>query len=766
MRSKRIWIVLLIGVVPMLFGQARPVDIKETDMINVIPKPVEVSMDEGVFTWSCEGLAVVAPRKTESAARILQEQIVFFTNLPCVVTQERSIAAARGRIILELDQGLKTEQGGYRLKIEPERILITAADVQGLLHGGATLIQLLFEGSSPENSGGEIQCMSIHDRPRFSWRGMHLDVCRHYMPVEFIKKYLDIMALYKLNIFHWHLTEDQGWRIEIKKYPRLAEVAAWRTPIGFMHNQRIGLNHDNGSRYGGYYTQDQVREIVAYAKARGITVVPEIEMPGHSSAALAAYPNLGCTGGPYEVLTEAAVSRDIYCAGNEETFAFLTGVLTEVLELFDSEYIHIGGDEVPKHAWENCPKCQQRIREQGLENEEQLSRWFLSRIEDFLNERGRKLIGWDEILEGGLTENATVMSWRGFEGGIAAAKQGHDSVITPSRFTYFNFRQDEYPFGPGHPWNLALENVYSFEPVPAEVSSEDAKHILGAQGCLWTEYIPTAEHAEYLLLPRLCALSEVLWLDPAQKDFADFQRRLAVHTPMLDAMDVNYYIPVVEGFSRENVYIDSMQCALTNPGNTGDIYYAIEGDSQGARRYTGPIQIEADLTLKAWIDTGSHTSMVRVGHFKKQDYLPSVDVSNLAKGLTCRVYEGDFYACDQIESAALKAELVCSDFNNPVPDQDNLGLVYEGYFHAPRRGIYRFFTKSRHGSLLYIGGGKIVDNHGRHSAFEHCGPVALDEGYHPFRLEYFKRDLHFILGVSVESDSMQKQPLAPEMLFH
>ena len=463
----------------------------------------------------------------------------------------------------------------YRLTVNPGMISITASEAAGLFYGLQTLRQLPFRPGSPEadQSHGEgdhlhaeverdehgeaeephtetgsetevvggvwtVPVVSIEDAPRFSYRGLHLDVGRHFFPVDFIKRYIDLMAMYKMNTFHWHLTEDQGWRIEIKKYPRLTEVGAFRreTILEKNFDPYIG----DGIQYGGYYTQDEVREVVAHAESRYVTVIPEIEMPGHSVAALAAYPELGCTEGPFEVATVWGVHEDIYCP-KEETFAFLEDVLLEVMDLFPSKYIHIGGDEAPKTRWEESPLAQEVIRREGLADEHELQSYFIRRIETFLQSHGRQLIGWDEIIEGGLAPEATVMSWRGMSGGVEAAQQGHDVIMTPTDFLYFDYYQSDPETEPLTIGGLVtLEDVYSFEPVPDSLSRSEGRHILGAQANVWTEYMKTTEYVEYMVFPRLLALSEVVWSPKAKRDWDSFVTRLPSQFDLLDRYGVNY----------------------------------------------------------------------------------------------------------------------------------------------------------------------------------------------------------------------------------
>ena len=430
---------------------------------------------------------------------------------------------------LRIIDGVPAEE--YALKVSPGKIVVAGGSAAAVFYGLQTLIQA-------EAGQKSLPGMTVRDQPAFAYRGMHLDVCRHFFDVSFVKRYLDLMAEHKMNRFHWHLTEDQGWRIEIKRYPLLTEVGAWReaSQIGPYGDQRF-----DSTRYGGFYTQDEVREIVAYAAARHITVVPEIELPGHARAALAAYPQLSCRGAELPVATGWGVFDDVYCAGDDRVFTFLEDVLDEVLALFPSEYIHIGGDECPKARWHDCAKCQKRIETEGLADEHALQSYFIRRIEAYLNERGRQIIGWDEILEGGLAPNATVMSWRGEAGGIAAAKSGHDAIMTPGTPCYWDHYQSK---DSGEPHAIGgfnpVESVFLYNPVPAELSAEEAKHILGAQANLWTEYILTPEQAEYMILPRQFALAEVLWTGPRRaEDLPEFRIRATQRSRALKARGFN-----------------------------------------------------------------------------------------------------------------------------------------------------------------------------------------------------------------------------------
>ncbi|UZH55423.1 beta-N-acetylhexosaminidase [Salinimicrobium tongyeongense] len=506
---------------------------------SVIPLPVRMNTAPGRFVID-EHTRIVASDSLVPEANFLSQLLSGASGFKLeTVTSGK---AGDHVIILKLDSEIQEEEG-YKLSVTYDQIKISGKTSQGVFYGIQSLRLLMpAEAEVAQVTDLTIPAVEIEDAPRFSYRGMHLDVARHMFPLEFIKKYIDLLALHKMNRFHWHLTEDQGWRIEIKKYPKLTEIGSVRKGTMVEKN----WDEHDGKEYGGFYTQEEVKEVVAYAAARHITVIPEIEMPGHATAALAAYPEFGNNTGPYEVETKWGVFPTIF-APKEETFKFLEDVLTEVMDLFPSEYIHIGGDEAPKTEWEESEQAQAVIKREGLKDEHELQSYFISRIEKFLNENGRQIIGWDEILEGGLAPNATVMSWRGSKGGIEAARQGHDVVMTPNDHLYFDYYQsknEDEPLGIGG--FVPVEKVYSFNPVPQELSEEEGKHILGAQANLWTEYIKTTDHVEYMVLPRLTALAEVNWTPVAKKDWGNFLSRLKVMKERYEALDYNYAAHVFE----------------------------------------------------------------------------------------------------------------------------------------------------------------------------------------------------------------------------
>jgi hexosaminidase len=463
-----------------------------------------------------------------------------------------SAAIPGGVLLTTKDANTNLGPEGYELVVAPDGIVIRSPSQAGLFYGVQTLLQLLppeiFATNLVTHIAWQIPCVRIQDWPRFQWRGFMLDVSRHFFNKSEVETFLDAMALHKMNVFHWHLTDDHGWRIEIKKYPKLTQVGAWRSGGGFGFDPKTTTAYGPDGRYGGFYTQDDIREVVKYAAALHITIVPEIEMPGHSTAALAAYPQYSCTGGPFEPSMTAGIFNGIYDPAKEDTFQFLADVLTEVIPLFPGKYIHIGGDEVPKETWKNSADCQALMRREGLKNEEELQSWFVRRIEKIVNARGRSMIGWSEILQGGLAKNAAVMDWIG--GAKEAANQGHDVVMTPTAYCYFDFYQSSdhvaEPKAPTWGGPLTLDKMYAFEPMPTNLPPELQSYILGAQGNLWTEQIPNFKQAEYMTFPRACALAEVTWSAKDLRNWDDFISRLQIHLRRLDELNINYRHPSIE----------------------------------------------------------------------------------------------------------------------------------------------------------------------------------------------------------------------------
>lgn len=509
--------------------------------ISVVPNPVHLTRTDGVFVLQSDTRLMVDDANA-ALGRDLNQMLGPATGFNLIVD---STDRPRNVIRLQLDSSL-TSLGneGYRLVVWPQAVTIRAAGPAGIFYGLQTLRQLLppqiFSATKVDHLAWNIPCVEIEDYPRLRWRGMMLDCSRHFMDKQFVERFIDLLAIHKMNSFHWHLTDDQGWRIEIKQYPKLTSIGAWRNQTLVGHEGTQPVVYD-GTPYGGFYTQDDIREVVRYAADRYVNVVPEIEMPGHSAAAIAAYPELGCTDKPVDVWTTWGVNHNILNP-QESTIVFYQNVLGEVLDLFPSKFIHLGGDEVPLDQWNDNPAVQARIKELGLKDAAALQRYMLRRMEQYLQSKGRRLVGWDEILDPDLPPDAVVMSWRGVKQGVAAAAAGHDVVMAPLESTYFDHYQSKdlanEPLAIGG--YLPLENVYKFEPIPPDMAADDAAHILGSQGQIWTEYIPTPQRVEYMAYPRACALAEVFWSPISARDYADFTTRLSIHLQRLAELKVNY----------------------------------------------------------------------------------------------------------------------------------------------------------------------------------------------------------------------------------
>ncbi len=564
--------------------------------VSLVPQPVNVVYKSGNFRLS------PSVKLLANGTAALQTAALFNSWLSSTLGYTLAVVQVAGRndrvIALSLLPADSSEK--YSLVVKKKRIVLEGGPA-GLVRGSSTLLQLLFHAAEQRN---KIPCLVIHDEPEFSYRGVHLDVCRHFFSKDFVKRYIDLLALHKMNVFHWHLTDDQGWRIEIKKYPKLTTVGAWRngSMIGPYRDQKFDT-----LRYGGYFTQEEIREVVAYAAERKITIIPEIEMPGHAMAALAAYPEYSCTGNVKEVAKGWGVFDDVFCV-KDSTFLFLEDILMEVLDLFPSTYIHIGGDECPKQRWKVCPKCLETRYANNLRDEHELQSYFIQRIEKFLNSKGRLIIGWDEILEGGLAPNATVMSWRGIDGGKAAARASHKAIMTPGSHCYFDHYQGERAAEPLAIGGFTpLEKVYAFRPVPDSLTPEESKFIIGAQANLWTEYMYDERQVEYMLFPRLCALSEVLWTDTMLHDESGFYKRVFRHQKLLDRYHVNYsktwMRPQLRIESGEAV--SSLKLSLTSKFQQATATAWIHaGDTSGFIPYKKPLVISrtGSLLVKSSVD--------------------------------------------------------------------------------------------------------------------------------------------------------------------
>ena len=533
------------GIFLCLLGTA--ISAADTNRLAIIPWPQKVVMQAGAFRLTPDTRVYVDSGSRETA-QFLTARLRSSTGYP--LTTRRNFVSGKtvrnGILLTTRDASPNLGAEGYVLTVSPDSVVIRAPTQAGLFYGLQTLFQLLppqiFSSNAVPHADWQMPCVQIEDWPRFKWRGLMLDVSRHYFNKSEVETVLDAMALHKLNVFHWHLTDDQGWRIEIKRYPKLTEIGAWRSGVGFGFDPKSTTAYGPDGRYGGFYTPADIREIVKYAAARHITIVPEIEMPGHSTAALAAYPQYSCTGGPFIMPLTGGIFNGIYNPANEETFTFLDDVLAEVFQLFPDQYVHLGGDEVPKETWKNSPTCQALMKREGLTNEDQLQGWFMRRMEKFVSAHGHTMIGWSEILQGGLASNAVVMDWIG--GAKEAAGAGHDVVMSPTAYCYLDYyqstNQTTEPRAATWGGPLTLRKVYSFDPMPPNMPPQLQSHILGTQGNLWTEWVPNLRQAEYMIFPRECAIAEITWSSESSREWDDFMHRLQIHAQRLDELGINY----------------------------------------------------------------------------------------------------------------------------------------------------------------------------------------------------------------------------------
>jgi len=751
---RRIWSGLLTIVMVLTVSCNK----KESD-VRIVPEPAYVNVSDGFYKISTVAPIYIGSDNSDLhlAAKFLQERI----NLAAGLDLDIEVSSKPGKSIhLTIgDLDFTENPEGYEIIVDGSSATITGNSAKGVFYGVQSLMQLL----PPEVFGNEsvidakdLQIPRVHikDEPRYSWRGMHLDVGRHIYPLEFIKKYIDLIAMHKMNVFHWHLTEDQGWRVEIKKYPLLTEIGSIRKT-------------EDGGTYGGFYTQEEIKEVVEYARTRFVDVMPEIELPGHSVAALAAYPDLSCTDGPFEVRTAWGVASDVYCAGKEQTFEFLEDVIAEVVDLFPFEYFHIGGDECPKVRWEECDDCQARMRSEGLEDEHELQSWFIQRIEKFLDTKDRRLVGWDEILEGGLAPKATVMSWRGIAGGIQAAEESHDVIMTPNSHCYFDYYQGDPKFEPKAIGGfLPMEKVYSYQPTPEGLSAEKAKHILGAQGNVWTEYIPTEDHVEYMAVPRMSALAEVVWTPEEKKDYELFVYRMKAHYKRLDAMDVSYRVPIPIVSNNSFVFLKEFTLELHKAVDGAKILFTTNGDdpAEGGQEYVEPMVFTEDTRVKAVIKMPSgHSSAVIDIDLDKQELVEGLDLNRQA-GVSYSLYEGSFKSVKDFKDLVPDAS---GDMDRPELKEDfpsAYGLTYRAYINAERAGIYRFYVTSDDGSVLKVRGQAIVNNDGPHAPKEVSGEIALGQGWHPFELCYFQAGGGKTLELKYSTEGLEKQSIPKENL--
>lgn len=743
--------------------------------VNIIPAPQKMEQHEGAFILDGKTTIYYSEKISKSKDAIE----VFAKNLRMVSGYGLSfIENKKGKniIYIDIDETISTNPEAYQLEVNSRSVSLIGQSDAGVFVGLQTLRQLLpnqIEAKEPSHIDWVIPNLSINDEPRFSWRGMHLDVSRHFFSKEFVKRFIDQMALYKMNRFHWHLTDDQGWRIEIKKYPELTKKGAYRFENNHdkaciesaKDNPNMEINPDfykeiNGERmYGGFYTQEDIKEIVAYATERGIMVVPEIDMPGHFKAAIDNYPEVSCFGATGWGNTFSSP----LCAGKEETFKMVENIISELVELFPAPYFHIGADEVEKTNWKKCPNCQARIKSEKLHDEHELQSYFVHRVEKYLNSKGKKMIGWDEILEGGMSESATMMFWRGWvpSAPIQAAQQGNDVIMSPTSHCYFDYGQN----------SGTLQHVYEFEPVPEELNEEDAKHIIGGQANIWTEYIPSDAQADYMSMPRMIALAEALWTTKDQKDWNSFFKHLSAHFERLDLMNINYRIPEIEGLYDSHVFVETDTIRLSHIIEDQVIRYTMDGSAPSiqSEKYSEPIIISKTVTFSArpFSKTGREGDILK-SEFIKTDYIPSVVRKDLSSRLNYDYYEGSSWkSVNDIGKNDSKIETgTISTFDLPkiaIRKKSNYVVDYTGFIKVDKDGVYTFSLLCDDAGVLSIANQVVVDNDGMHAPRKKIGQIALAKGFHPIQLQYIEGGGGGILKLNLLSDG-GFNPVKAEML--
>jgi len=710
------------------------------DQIAIVPKPNQMSLAEESFRIS-SGTKIIAPDDNQQKA--VKYLNGLFDSAAGFILDIQENSDQKG-IVFQQVEGLASE--AYQLDVSPDRILISASGEAGYFYAVQSLRQLLphaIESKEVVSADWLVPSVKIEDEPRFAWRGMHMDFSRHFFDIDEVKIFLDYMALYKLNTYHMHLTDDEGWRIEIKQLPLLTEKGAWRTvsrhdkvcidnaktdPSYTIDPEKYHMK-DGKKMYGGFFTQEQIKEIIQYADERCITVIPEIDMPGHFKAAIDNYPYLSCKdkAGWGKVFTTPA------CLGKETTYQFVETILGEVAELFPSEYIHIGGDEVNIQSWKDCAKCQVEIRKHHLKNEHELQSYFNRRIEKFLKSKGKQLMGWDEITEGGLSEDAHVMWWRNWapEALSKAVTNGNKMIITPGTPYYFDAKNEVTP----------LKRVYEYEPVPSKFTSTQENLVMGIQANLWAEWIPNFERLQYQAFPRILALSETAWANKESKDYDEFNTRVQLHSDRMDVMNINYYIPSVAGLNKKIAFVDSAIINLSVPMKGLEIYYSLDGSvpTKESKLYNKPIILKANCEIKARAFKGNTGSGLAKAVVEKQSLRDAQTVSPEKGKLKRWVVKNHPDAVKKVDlNKSNDWKLVSQIGLEEYSKEEKIFMAFQGYFYAENDGVYEFFTKSDDGSLLYIEDEMVVDNGGHHAPRERSGMIALAKGWHPISI-YFQQ---------------------------
>ena len=738
-KLKQVVAVFTLGIALMTACNDAPPIIKDA---SILPIPVSLSQDTTCFVLPKSTTIGINDPQLKPAAEYLASILSPATGYNFKVSE------GQGNINLGIG-AIEGAEDAYTLVSNPKSVNITGNTYRGVIAGIQSLRQLFpAEIEADKKVSGMswgIPSVQIQDAPRFGWRGLMLDVSRHFYSKEEVMEFLDLMALYKLNKFHWHLTDDQGWRLEIKKYPLLTEKGAWRK---FNNHDRDCIKYaaeqdnpdyeiptdkmqivEGDTLYGGFYTQEDVKEVIAYAQVRGIDIIPELDMPGHMLAAVSNYDGVSC----FEETGWGSTFSSPVCPGKDSALEFCKNVYTELIELFPYEYVHIGGDEVEKTNWKKCPDCQARMKEHGLKTEEELQAWFIHEMEHFFNSKGKKMIGWDEIIEGGLSETATVMWWRSWAklAPNQTTGQGNDLIFTPNAPFYLDYAQDK----------KSVLNIYHYEP-KKEVPDADKQHLVkGVQGNIWCEWIPSRERMHYMAAPRMLAIAELGWSANDRKDWADFQVRMANQFGRLNVMDVQYRIPDLEGFLKTNVFIGEKKVDITCLDPSVSIHYTTDGSipTLESPKYDGNLVLTetTDLTLRVFRPTGKRSDIVKT-HFEKTEYSPATTAAPSNPGLKATWHDFKGKTCAEIAAAPVKKTYRVEDVTIPKGVKSFIiGLTYKGYINIPEDGIYSFYLSSDDGSMLYIDGKQVIDNDGLHAPGEVTGQAALKQGYHPIEVQYF-----------------------------
>ena len=713
--------------------------------INIVPKPRSLEIGKGTFSLTRETRILIVKPEDRGMANLLRNYLKSAVGVDLKITTKSPKRGNRIRIQTSDDVVLLKDDGYYTIETSNAELFLYAPNDLGLFYAFQTLKQLI----PPDANGtAAIPLVKIEDQNRFPYRGMHLDVSRHFMPVEFVKKYIDLLAQYKFNYFHWHLTDDQGWRIEIKKYPRLTEIGSKRSET-HVGNYSPTFKGD-GIPVEGFYTQEQIRDVVKYAKDRYITVIPEIELPGHASAALAAYPQLGCKQDyKYEVKKTWGIFKEVFCP-TDETFKFLEDVIDETIALFpDSPYIHIGGDEVLKDHWKESAFVQELKKRENLKDEHEVQSYFVQRIEKFVNSKGKKIIGWDEILEGGLAPNATVMSWRGMKGGIEAAKAKHDVIMTPTDYAYLDYGQGDPATEPinigGY---LPLEKVYSFDPVPKELTADEAKYIIGGQANIWTEYLKKGENVEYMAFPRMLAIAESVWSTRENKNYVDFRQRLNAQFARLDAQNVNYRIPEPPGLvNRVLADGEIANLDLSTPIPGARVFYTVDGSTPDEKStpFSKPIQIDVpkdgrvDVKAVVVIRSGRKSSVYTATLVRGPWYGPEPELKDKRPGAN---FGMAFPIANDRLGAVFGGETRTLNFRQIARGNDlkqPFGVSFSGYINVTIDGIYEFQAESTWETAITVGEKCGLRTAGTLEQSVRSFVCPLKAGLHKIAISYYHR---------------------------